>query len=135
MKFLGRLEQCWRWPQQNVTIMFVLISRHVASERSIALLPTLIRWWEGLREQEWHRVCWDATDGRNGGATVLETERFDHRAREMDQGAITLARGLAQAFERVSLPVVWAWATHFYLTRIFLTGVIWLLPAPAAGSV
>ena len=46
----------------------------------VALMPTLIRWWEALREPEvtkWqlkYRVEWDATDGRNGGAqqTVWE---------------------------------------------------------------
>ena len=45
----------------------------VTSERPIALMPTLILWWEALRAPEvvkWHqkyRVDWDATDGRNGG--------------------------------------------------------------------
>ena len=56
------------------------------------------------------------TDGRNGGAepsvweTLLEMERFDCRVGEKDQGAIT-------AFERASLPVVWAWPTRFDLAR------------------
>ena len=39
----------------------------------MALLPTIIRWWDGLREREvkkWQvncRVEWGATDGRSGG--------------------------------------------------------------------
>ena len=46
--------------------------------------------------------------GRNGGAdctaweTLLMMERFDDRAGEMDQGAITLVLDLPKAFERVS---------------------------------
>ena len=60
--------------------MFFLISKNVTSKRPIALVPTLIRWWEALRAPEvakWqqkYRVDWDATDGRNGGAqrTVWE---------------------------------------------------------------
>ena len=88
------MEQCGRWPQQACTTMFFLIPENVTSERPIALLHALIRWWEGLwapevtRWQQRHRVRWDATDGRNGGAertvweTLLEMERFDFRAGE-----------------------------------------------------
>ena len=66
-----------------------------------------------------HGVEWDATDGRNGGAeramweTSLEMGRFNDYAGERDQGAIPLSLDLANAFERVSLPVVWAWTKHF----------------------
>ena len=55
------------------TTLFFLIPKNVTSERPIALMPTLIRWWEALRAPEvakWqlkYRVEWDATDGRNGG--------------------------------------------------------------------
>ena len=34
-------------------------------------------------------------------------------AKEEDQGAVALVLDVAKAFERVSLPVVWAWVTHF----------------------
>ena len=53
---------------------FFLIPKNVASERWIALMPTLIRWWEALRAP---------ADGRNGGAQqtvwriLMEMERFD----------------------------------------------------------
>ena len=50
---------------------------------------------------------------RSGAHCVGDIARADHRAGEQDQGTITLVVGLAKAFERVSLPVVWAWATHF----------------------
>ena len=109
--------------------MFLLIAKNVTSERPIELF---IRWWEALRAQEvakWqqkYRVDWDATDGRNGGAerTVweiqTEMERFKYRAGEEDQGAVALVQDVAKAFERVVLPVVWAWATHFSFPRKIL---------------
>ena len=111
---------------------FLLNAKHVTSEGPIALFPTLIRWWEWLRApevwrwQERHRVWWDATDGRNGGAertaweTLPETGRFDYRTGDMDQGAITVVLDLATTFERVSLPVVLASVMHFNLPRKIL---------------
>ena len=41
----------------------------------------------------------------------METERFNGRANAEDQGAVALDLDLAKALERVSLLVVWAWAT------------------------
>ena len=99
----------------------------------IALVPTLIRWREALRAPEvakWqqkYRVDWDATDGHNGGAqrtvweVLMKMERFNGKAKAEDQGAVASVRDLAKAFERVSLPVVWAWATHFSFPRKILT--------------
>ena len=51
-----------------------LIPNTVTCERPIALMLTLIPWWEALRAHEvakWqqkYHVDWDGTDGRNGGA-------------------------------------------------------------------
>ena len=82
----------------------------------------LIRTWEWLRAaevsrgQDRHRVGPDAADGRNGGVerivweTLLEMERFDYRAVELDQRAITVVPDLAKAFER----------THFNVHRKIL---------------
>ena len=42
----------------------------------------------------------------------MEKERLYGKAKQDDQGAVALVLDLAQAFERVSLLVVWAWATH-----------------------
>ena len=96
-RILEKVEQCGKWPQQACTTMFFLIPKNVTDEWAVALLLTLIRWWEGLRApeasrwQESHRVGWDAADGRNGEAeriareTLLEMERFDYRAGERDQ--------------------------------------------------
>ena len=77
--FWRRVEQSVKWPQQACTTMFFLIP-NVTSERSTALLPTLIRWREALgapevaKWQQKYHVEWDATDGRNGGVqrTVWE---------------------------------------------------------------
>ena len=68
MEFLGKVEQSGKWPQQACTTMFFLIPKNVTYERPIALMPTLIRWWEPLRASEvakWqqrYRNDWDATE-------------------------------------------------------------------------
>ena len=123
--FLEKVEQSGKWPQHACTTVFFLIPENVTSERPVALMPTLIRWWEALRapeEAKWqqqYRVDWDATDGRNGGAqrtvweVLMEMVRFNGKAKAEDQGAVALVLDLAKAFERVSFPVVWAWATQF----------------------
>ena len=73
--------------------------------------------------QQKYRVDWDATHGRDGGAqrtvweVLMEMERFAGRAKAEDQA---LVPNLAKAFERVSLPVVRAWATHFSFPRMIL---------------
>ena len=129
VEFLEKVEQNRKWPQQACTTMFFLIPKNVKSERPIAFVLTLIRWWEALRAPEvaeWqlkYRVEWDATDGRNGGAQqtvweiLMEMESFDGKAKEGEQRAVALVLDLAKAFERVSLPVVWAWATHISFPR------------------
>ena len=132
VEFLEKVEQSGKWPQQACTTMFFLIPKNVTSERPIALKPTLTCWWEALRAPKvakWqlnYRVEWDATDGRHGGAQqtvweiLLEVERFDGKAKEGKQGAVALVPDLAKALERVGLPVVWAWATHFRFPRKIL---------------
>ena len=132
VQFLENVEQSGQWPQHAFSTMFFMIPKMVTSERPIALVPTLIRWWEALRAPEvakWqqkYRVDWDATDGRNGGAQqtlweiLLEMERFKYRAGEEELRAVALVLDLAKAFERVSLPVVWAWSTHFSFPRKIL---------------
>ena len=49
---------------------------------------------------------------------LIDMERFNGKAKEEDQGAVAL--DLAKAFKRVSLLVVWAWATHFSFPRKIL---------------
>ena len=43
---------------------------------------------------------------------LLGREKFKYQTGEEDQRAVALVLDLAKAFERVSLPVVWAWAKH-----------------------
>ena len=92
--------------------------------------------------QQKYRVDWDATDGRNVGGqqTVreifMEMERFCDKAKEEDQGAaVPLVLDLAKAFERASLPVVWAWATHFSFPKEDLASAVWSFRAPEACAV
>ena len=88
VEFLEKVEQSGKWPQQACTTMFFFIPKSVTSERSIALMPTLIRWWETLRAPEaakWqqkYRVDWDVTDGRNGGAQRTVWEMREKKTRE-----------------------------------------------------
>ena len=126
VEFLEVVEQSGRWPQQACTATLFLIPKNITSERSIALMPTLIRWWEALRAPEvakWQQkysVDWDAADGRNGGAQQTVWEFCCGEAKEEDQGALALALDLAMTFERVRFPVVWAWATYFSFPRRIL---------------
>ena len=71
LEFLEKVAQSGTWPQEAGTTMFFLIPQKVTSERQIALMPTLIRWWDAVRASEvmkWqrYRIEWDAPDGRNG---------------------------------------------------------------------
>ena len=52
--------------------------------------------------------------------TLMEMERFNGKAKEEDIGAVALVLDLANALERVNLPVVWVWATHFSFPRKIL---------------
>ena len=101
--------------------MLYLIPKNVTSERPIALMPTLIRWWEAL---------WWRSDRRStaliGTLLMAEVEELSSqsgkfcwrwRVSNTEQGKTNWEQWLwcwtwQKAFERVSLPVVWAWATH-----------------------
>ena len=63
----------------------------------------------------------------------MEMERFHGRAKAEEQGALVL--DLAKAFDRVSLLVVWAWATHLSFPRKILRVLCGLFRAPEAGTV
>ena len=52
------------------------------------------------------------------------------------QGAVAfLVLDLAKAFERVSLHVVWAWATHFSFPGRILRVFLWVFRAPEGCTV
>ena len=83
-KFLENAKQSGYWPQQACTTMFFLILENVTSERPIALMPTLIRWWEALRAPEvakWHqkyRIKWQTTESI-GTLQMAEMEEPNRR--------------------------------------------------------
>ena len=52
VEFLEKVERSGKWPQQACTTMVFLIPKNVTSERPVALMPTLIRWWEAVRAPE-----------------------------------------------------------------------------------
>ena len=52
VEILEEVKQSGRWSQQACTTMFFLISTNITSERPIALMTTLTRWWEALRAPE-----------------------------------------------------------------------------------
>ena len=70
MDFLEKVELSGTWSQQ----CSFLIPKNISSGMSIALMPTMMRWWAALRApkvakwQQKNRIDWDATDGRKGGA-------------------------------------------------------------------
>ena len=142
---LEKVEQSGQWPQQACTTMFFLIPKNITSERPIALMPPLIRWWEALRAPEvakWqqkYRVDWDATDCRNGGAQqtvweiLTEMERFDGKAKDEDQGAVVLVLDLA--WRRHSSESAFLWCNALQLPKEDITGAVWLLRAPEASAV
>ena len=72
------------------------------------------------------RVDRDATDGRkwrspaNGVGNSDGDGKIERKAKEEYQDALALVLYLAKAFERVSLPVVWARATHLSFPRKIL---------------
>ena len=113
MKFLEKVEQSGKWPQQACTTMFFLIPKNVASERPLALKSTLIRWWEVIRSPDvakWQQRCRadrDATDGSSGpGAGPRE--------------GLPTGVGLSDAFQ---------------LPKEDLAGALWILRAPEASAV
>ena len=50
----------------------------------------------------------------------MEMERFKYQAGEEVLGAVAVVMDLANANERISLLVVWTWATHFSFPRKML---------------
>ena len=138
MEFQEKVAQSGKWPEQACTTMFFRIPTKVTSERPLALMPTLIRWWEGLRAlevakwQQKYRVHWDATDGRNGGADrtllelLMEMERLKCHifglgsGERLRAGQSSSGSGLGDALQ---------------LSQEDVAGALRIFRAPEAGSV
>ena len=63
VEFLEKVGQSGKWPQQACTTMFFLIPKNVASERPIALVPTMIRWWEAFEGTRSGKVAVEVSCG------------------------------------------------------------------------
>ena len=63
VEFLEKVEQSGKWPQYACTTVFFLIPKNVTSERPIALMPTLTRWWEALRAPEMAKRLAEVSSG------------------------------------------------------------------------
>ena len=80
VEFLEKVEQSGKWQQQACTTMFFLMPKNVASERPIALMPTLIRWWEALRAPEVAK--WQQKYPVVGTPRMVESEELNKRCGE-----------------------------------------------------
>ena len=92
-KFLEKLEESGKWPQQACTTMFFLTPRNVTSERQIALM--LIGTLQMAEMEELSAQC---------GKYCWDTERFKYRAGDEDLGAVALVQDLMKVFEPVGPP-------------------------------
>ena len=146
VEFLEKVEQSGKWQQQACTTMFFLIPKNVTTERLIALMPTLIRWWGALRalevaKQQKYRVGWDATDGRNGGPSK-RCGKFWWRwkdsmtkQKKKIKGASALVVDLAKAFERVQSSCDLRLGDALRLLKEDLANAVRVLRAPEACTV
>ena len=119
MEFLEKKERCGRSPPQACNTMLFLIPKNVTSEQPIALLPTLVRWWEGLRAPDVMR--WRGThltgEIKERSALCGRLCSICKDSRTVQAKKTKDRKRLAEALERFGLPVAWAWATHFNFTR------------------
>ena len=125
VQILHEVEMAGMWPSSASITLFLLIPKSTTSERPIALLPTLIRWWESLTApavvecKGRHNVTWDGCSKYCGIAetvgweTLLEMETLDLQESQNSIGATTLVVDLAKAFEKVQLNLAWQWAMCF----------------------
>ena len=80
MDLIKKVKQSGKWPQQACTTMFFLTPKNVTSERPIALMPTLIRWWEALSALKW-RSCSRSIE-LSGTPWMVETDTLNKRCRK-----------------------------------------------------
>ena len=66
---LGEGGTKWEMAATSLDDDELLGSKQFTSEKPIALVPTLVRWWEAVRAkwQQRYRIVWDVSDGRNVG--------------------------------------------------------------------
>ena len=99
--FQEKVEQSGKWPQQACTTMVFLIPKNVTSERPIALMPMLIRWWEAFRAPE----------------VAAEVSRGLGRHGWSKRRSSTNEMGNIDGNGKI---MIWAWTTHFSFPRKIL---------------
>ena len=143
---MEKVEQCGRWPQQACTTMFFLIPKCVTSERPIALVHSMIRWWEALRAPEvakWqqkYRIEWDATEGRSGGAQrtvgdLCELEMCSFRAGEQRSRSGSFGPGLGTNFRTGQSSSYVGLGNAFQIFHEDYACAVLVLRAPEASAV
>ena len=131
VKFLQKVEQCGKWPQQACMHDYVFLDPEERHERALHRASLLCGQMVGVaacaRGEETtrrHRVDWDVTEKRNGSAEGIAREWLLEVDLMTEQVKWTRERSrmldLAKTFERVSLSVAWACATHFNYFGRFL---------------
>ena len=129
LRFLEAIERSRTWPDHSSVLNYWLIPKSNGKDRPLALLPTLIRWWEFLRYpivlawEKDHIHEWDATHSGKGAEHAAWHALLQHEAVDMgddgpeQEAQFTLVMDLVKAFEKVQLYQVWCWAEHFGFPR------------------
>ena len=123
-----------KWPQQACTTMLFLIPKNVTSERLIALIPTLIRWWRAFRapevakRQQKYRVDWDAVNIDGNGKFFLQSKRRGSKSGSFGSGP---GKGLRACH----LPCGLGLGDAFQFPKEDLAGVVLSFRAPEARTV
>ena len=104
VEFLEKVEQSGKWPQQTCTTMFFLIPKDVTSERPIALMPTLIRWWEALTALEvakWQqKILWIGT---------LLTGEMEEPSKQCGKFCWRWKGLMVKQGKKIKEPWLWSW--------------------------
>ena len=145
--FLEKVEQSEKWPQQACKTMFFLIPENVTSERPIALMPTLIRWWEAVwapevaKWQQKYRVDWDATRwpkwrsladslGNFDGNGVIQISSSGRRF-----GSGSLGSGPGEGLQARHPTCGLGLGDALQFPKEDLAGALWVFRAPEASAV
>ena len=127
---------------------FFLIPKNVTSERPLALMPTLIRWWEALRAPDvakWlqkyrvHLGCYRRANWRSSAQSVwevfMEMKRFNGRAKSRRKRTVALVAGPCEGI-RASQPTDGlGLGDALQLPKEDVAGAVWSFQAPEASAV
>ena len=144
---LQKVEMAGKWPTNANTTPFFLIPKSVTSERPIALLPTLVSWWEWLRHPsavEWKSrfsITWDACSKYVGGAyragweSLFGMESMDLNCWQQSKRAATLVVDRAKDFKKSAIKCCLALGDLFLVFTKGIKGTMWIFFAREKGYV